>query len=294
MILASIDIGSNAARLLIMKADPYGTGTNTDFTKLNLVRIPLQLGFDVFETGFISPEKIKMFIQTMQVFKNLMEIYKVEHYRACATSAMRDAKNGSKIKKTIRKKTKIEIDIISGDEEAGILLENHTINTGQQLFIDVGGGSTELTLFNDTAIVAKQSFNVGTIRILNQLNYDDAWQAMKSFVKTHVAQSANLQLVGSGGNINKIFSISKQKEGKPLSRNFIKQLHQNMAPLPIEERIHQFNIREDRANVIVPAMHIYLSVMKWSNCNDILVPKVGLADAIIKKLYFQQIKNTVI
>lgn len=290
MILASIDIGSNAARLLIMKADPYGSGTDTDFTKLNLVRIPLQLGFDVFETGFISPEKTKMFIQTMQVFKNLMEIYKVEHYRACATSAMRDAKNGSKIKKTIRKKTKIDIDIISGDEEAGILLENHTINSGQQLFIDVGGGSTELTLFNDTAIVAKQSFNVGTIRILNKLNYDDAWQEMKAFVKSHATPESNMQLVGSGGNINKIFSISKQKEGKPLSRNFIKQLHQKMATLPIDERIHLFNIREDRANVIVPAMHIYLSVMKWSNCNDILVPKVGLADAIIKKLYFQQIK----
>ncbi len=288
MILASIDIGSNAARLLIMKADPYGSGTDTDFTKLNLVRIPLQLGFDVFETGIISPEKVKMFIQTMQVFKNLMEIYKVEHYRACATSAMRDAKNGAKIKKAIRKKTKIDVEIISGDEEAGILLENHTLNTGYQLFIDVGGGSTELTLFNDQIILAKQSFNVGTIRILNELNYDEAWQKMKEFVKTHTQNLTQLQLVGSGGNINKIFSISKQKEGKPISRNFIKQLHTKMADLPIEERIHQFNIREDRANVIVPAMHIYLSVMKWSNCSDILVPQMGLADAIIKKLYSEK------
>jgi exopolyphosphatase/guanosine-5'-triphosphate,3'-diphosphate pyrophosphatase len=283
MKLASIDIGSNAARLLIAEIK-----SPTDYSKLNLLRIPLQLGFDVFETGQISPAKKEVFIKTMKVFKDLMDIYKVQDFRICATSAMRDAQNASEITHEIKELTELEIEVISGDEEASILYENHLSSNLHdqpfQAFVDVGGGSTEITLYGNQKLIKKHSFNIGTIRILNDHSPDEEWQKMKEFCKTHL-KSQPFQLIGSGGNINKIFSMSKTKEGEPVSLNFIKKLHQNLSKLSLDQRIAQFNLRSDRANVIVPALHIYSNIMKWGACKEIFVPKIGLADGIVKKLY---------
>lgn len=288
MRLASIDIGSNAARLLIAEIK-----SPTEYSKLNLLRIPLQLGFDVFETGKISPEKTEIFIKTMQVFKELMEIYKVEDYRICATSAMRDASNAKDVVGKIEISTGLKIEIISGDEEASILYENHLSSNLSdepfQAFMDVGGGSTEITLYGNQQLIKKHSFNIGTIRVLNDHSSDFEWQQMKEFCKTHL-KSQSFQLIGSGGNINKIFSMSKNKDGEPVSLNFIKKLHSALEPLTLDERVQQFNLREDRANVIVPALHIFLHIMKWGGCNQIFVPKIGLADAIVKKLYASKIQ----
>lgn len=283
MKLASIDIGSNAARLLIADIK-----SPTDFSKLNLLRIPLQLGFDVFETGKISPEKKELFIKTMKVFKDLMNIYNVEDFRICATSAMRDAENAEEITRVILENTGLTVEIISGDEEASILYENHLSSNlhdePYQAFVDVGGGSTEITLYGNQKLIQKHSFNIGTIRILNDHSPDEEWQQMKEFCKTHL-KSQPFQLIGSGGNINKIFSMSKTKEGEPVGLNFIKKLHQNLSKLSLEQRIRQYNLRADRANVIVPALHIYSNIMKWGDCKEIYVPKIGLADGIVKKLY---------
>lgn len=283
MKLASIDIGSNAARLLIAEIK-----SPTNYSKLNLLRIPLQLGFDVFESGKISPEKTELFIKTMQVFKELMEIYNVQDYRICATSAMRDASNSLEVIGKIGNKTGLNIEIISGDEEASILYENHLSSNLHdspfQAFVDVGGGSTEITLYGNKRLIEKHSFNVGTIRVLNDHSPDFEWQQMKVFCKSHL-KSQNFQLIGSGGNINKIFSMSKNKEGEPVSLNFINKMHQILEPLTVDQRIQQFNLRADRANVIVPALHIFMHIMKWGNCNQIFVPKIGLGDAIVKKLY---------
>lgn len=289
VIIAGIDIGSNAARLLISNATKYKKGQD-DFIKLNLVRIPLQLGIDVFQNGEIGEKKAENFIKTMETFKTLMEIYEVEYFRAVATSAMRDAKNGELLAKKIKKKTGIHIEIISGQEEASILYENHLshylVSGDRQLLIDVGGGSTEITLYVDNTVVQKQSFNIGTIRLLNQQVSTEHWQEMKSFVKQNIKGIQGLQAIGSGGNINKLFSISKTKEGSPLSYRFIQQQLKKMEPLSVEERIHEFNLRIDRASVIVPAMNIYLSIMKWGDIKQIYVPKIGLADAIVKHLYY--------
>jgi len=289
VIIAGIDIGSNAARLLISKATNYKKG-QIDFNKINLVRIPLQLGIDVFQNGEIGTQKAENFIKTMETFKTLMEIYEVDHYRAVATSAMRDAKNGESIARKIKKRTGIDIEIISGQEEASILYENHLshylVSGDRQLFIDVGGGSTEITLYVDNTVVQKQSFNIGTIRMLNEQVDANHWQEMKSFVKQNIKGIEGLQAIGSGGNINKLFSMSKTKEGSPLSYRFIQQQHKKMAHLSVEERIHEFNLRMDRASVIVPAMNIYLSIMKWGDIKQIYVPKIGLADAIVKHLYY--------
>ncbi len=283
MKLASIDIGSNAARLLIAEIK-----SPTDYSKLNLLRIPLQLGFDVFENGRISPEKKDLFIKTMKVFKDLMTIYSVEDFRICATSAMRDAENAEEITQEIKEITGLEIEVISGDEEASILYENHLSSNlhdePYQAFVDVGGGSTEITLYGNQKLIKKHSFNIGTIRILNDHSPDEEWQLMKEFCKTHL-KSQPFQLIGSGGNINKIFSMSKMKDGEPVGLNFIKKLHQNLTSLSLDERIKLYNLRMDRANVIVPALHIYLNIMKWGACKEIYVPKIGLADGMVKKLY---------
>lgn len=289
VIIAGIDIGSNAARILITNAIKYNKG-HIDFNKLNLLRIPLQLGIDVFKNGEIGEKKVEKFIKTMESFKTLMEIYEVKHYRAVATSAMRDAKNGEYLAKQIKKKTGINIEIISGQEEASILYENHLshylVSGDRQLFIDVGGGSTEFTLYVDNTVVQKQSFNIGTIRLLNEQVNADYWQEMKSFVKQNIKGIQGLQVIGSGGNINKLFSMSKTKEGSPLSYRFIQQQFKKMEPLTTKERIHQFNLKIDRASVIVPAMNIYLSIMKWGDIKQIYVPKIGLADAIVKHLFY--------
>lgn len=288
MILAAIDIGSNAARLLISEASVYKDGT-VDYTKLTLLRIPLRLGFDVFSTGVISDKKKKKLLDTIRIYKMLMDIYEVQSYKACATSAMRDAANGKEIMKEIKADTGIQIDIITGMEEATILYETHIAdnlnNINSYLYIDVGGGSTEVTLFAKGQTIFKESFNIGTIRMLNEQVTEEQWEHMKWYIKTHVKDYQPLDAIGTGGNINKIFSLSKRKEGKPLPLELIKDYHKELSASTVEERMHLYNLRSDRADVIVPALQIYSSIMRWAGAEEIYVPKIGLADGLIRVLY---------
>lgn len=290
MILAAIDIGSNAARLLVSEVSVYKDGT-VDYTKLTLLRIPLRLGFDVFETGEISEDKKKQLIETMKVYKLLMEIYKVESYRACATSAMRDASNGDVIRQEIKKVTGIDVNIIAGQEEANIIYETHIaehlLSGKSYLYVDVGGGSTEVTLFADNHIIFKESFNIGTIRLLNNQVSSEQWEHMKWCIKNHVKGYQPVVAIGTGGNINKVFSISKRKEGKPLPLELLKDYHRELNASSVEERKHLYQLRSDRADVIVPALEIYIAIMRWAGAEEIHVPKIGLADGLIRMQYAQ-------
>ncbi len=288
MILAAIDIGSNAARLLITETSFYKDGT-VDFTKLNLLRIPLRLGMDVFDKGYVSDEKKKKLIETLKTYKLLMNIYDVQAFKACATSAMRDAANGPEILREIKEETGLDINIISGDEEANIIYETHIAEnlnrTKSYMYIDVGGGSTEITMFSQNQIQFKQSFNIGTIRLLNNKVTDEQWDLMKRYVKTYARTCQPLEAIGTGGNINKIFSISKRKEGRPLSLQLLRDYYKELSSVPMAERKHLYHFHDDRADVIVPALQIYTSVMRWANAEEIYVPKIGLADGLIKVLY---------
>lgn len=288
MILAAIDIGSNAARLLITETSVYKDGT-VDYTKLNLLRVPLRLGFDVFDKGIISGERKKKLVDTIRTYKLLMGIYQVEAVKACATSAMRDASNGIAILKEIEDETGIEIKIITGQEEANVIYETHIaenlIAGRSYMYVDVGGGSTEVTLFSDDHIVFKESFNIGTIRLLHKQVTDEQWEHMKWYIKTHTKDYQPVEAIGSGGNINKIFSISKRREGKPLPLELLKDYHKELSYSTVEERKHIYNLRGDRADVIVPALQIYIAVMRWANADEIYVPKIGLADGLVKILY---------
>lgn len=289
-VIAAIDIGSNAARQLIVSAKPYADG-NVDYTKLNLLRIPLRLGIDVFDKGYITPEREEMMMNTMKTYKLLMDIYKVEHYKACATSAMRDAQNGAQIIERIKQETGIEIEIITGAQEANIIYETHIADKltkdESYLYIDVGGGSTEITLYNKDKIVFKESFNIGTIRMLNDSVTPEQWEDFRNFIKASAKDIKNIKAIGTGGNINKIFSLSKQKEGKPLRIDLLREYHKELSTASIEERMHIYNIREDRADVIVPALYIYISVMRWAGAQEILVPKIGLSDGLVRMQYHQ-------
>lgn len=294
MILAAIDIGSNAARLLISEVSVYKDGT-TDYTKLTLLRIPLRLGFDVFSNGIISDAKKKKLKDTIRVYKMLMDIYEVEALHACATSAMRDAANGKQIMQEIKQETGVEIQIISGMEEASILYETHIADNMNDdksyLYIDVGGGSTEVTLYANNHTIFKESFNIGTIRLLNDGVTDEQWEHMKWYIKTHVKDYQPLVAIGTGGNINKIFSLSKRKEGKPLPLELIKDYYKELSASSVEERMHLYNLRSDRADVIVPALQIYSSVMRWAGAEEIYVPKIGLADGLVRMLYEKKRKE---
>jgi exopolyphosphatase/guanosine-5'-triphosphate,3'-diphosphate pyrophosphatase len=296
LILAAIDIGSNAARLLITEAAEYKDGT-VDFTKLNLLRIPLRLGFDVFDNGAITDGKKKKLLDTIKAYKLLMDIYGVEAVKACATSAMRDASNSKEILAEISKETGIDIHIITGQDEANIIYETHiaeNLNTEKSyMYIDVGGGSTEVTLFSDNHVIFKESFNIGTIRLLHEKVTDEQWEHMKWFIKTNVKDYGPIEAIGSGGNINKIFSISKRKEGKPLTLELLKDYYKELSASTVDERKHLYNLRSDRADVIVPALQIYTALMRWADAEEIYVPKIGLADGLVKILYKEMIEKTV-
>ncbi len=288
LILAAIDIGSNAARLLITQVEKDAKN-NVSFNKLNLIRVPLRLGFDVFELGEISELKLVMMIQTMKAFRHLINAYKVDHYTACATSAMRDAKNAPKILAAIKKECGLDIEVISGDKEANLVYENHVAENMDKdhtyLYVDVGGGSTEVSFFSNGILVFKKSFNIGNIRILKNLVTDTLWDEMKEVIKAVTKGHNDVVAIGSGGNINKVFSLSKKKEGKSLSIELIKDYYKELSSVSLEERISKYNLREDRADVIVPALQIYSNIMRWANAEEIYVPKIGLADGLIRHLY---------
>lgn len=288
LLLAAIDIGSNAARLLINEVGP-GEDDEPEFTKINLVRVPLRLGFDVFDTGFISPERTAMLIETMKSYRHLLNAYQVQHYIACATSAMRDARNASDVLGRVKDETGFDIEVVSGEKEATLIYENHFAETfgktGSFVYIDVGGGSTELTMFTNGRLQAKRSFDIGTIRLLKGMVGQGQWDDMKEFLKDHTKGLKDIRAIGSGGNINKIFSLSRKKEGKPLELEQLRDYHRELGSIPVERRMKLYKLREDRADVIVPALSIYINAMRWSGCNEIHVPKIGLADGLIHHLY---------
>ena len=284
MRLAAIDIGSNAARLLI--TDVIKTPQQKeDFVKLSLVRVPLRLGFDVFDTGAISQEKKERFIKTIQSYQLLLDVYQVDHYISAATSAMRDATNAAEILAEVKQRTGISIEVITGQQEASYIYENHFaegLNKDETyLYVDVGGGSTELTFFSDGKMVAKESFNIGTIRMLKNQVEEKHWTQMKKFIKEIASGMHHITVIGSGGNINKVFSLSKKKEGKPLNLELLRNYYKEFSSLTLAERMALYHFREDRADVIVPALLIYINVMRWADADEIYVPKIGLADGLI-------------
>jgi exopolyphosphatase / guanosine-5'-triphosphate,3'-diphosphate pyrophosphatase len=288
MRLAAIDIGSNAARLLISDvSDDFG---KPEFNKINLVRVPLRLGFDVFDKKEISPEKTDMILHTIKAYKHLIQAYGVDHIKAAATSAMRDAVNAAAIIGRVREETGIEIEVISGGSEASLIYENHIAENLDKehayLYIDVGGGSTELTFFAGNSLLFSASFNIGTIRLLKNQVTVSTWDAMKEYIRRETANYTDkIIAIGSGGNINKIFSISKRKEGKSLHIELLKDYYKEFSSFSLEDRMRLYKMREDRADVIVPALQIYVNVMRWANAQEIFVPKIGLADGLIQHLY---------
>ena len=288
MRLAAIDIGSNAARLLISDVIP-GTKGRPEFVKVALVRVPLRLGFDVFDKAEITPLKAEKLLKTIKAYKYLLDVYDVRHLKACATSAMRDARNSDEIIRKVKSETGIDIKIISGQEEASFIYENHIAegmtDVESYLYIDVGGGSTELTFFSDGKLIFKESFNIGTIRLLKNQVTELLWDEMKEFIKLKTKGYHHVTAIGSGGNINKIFSLSKRKEGKPLPLDLLRDYFKEFSNLSVPQRISLYKLREDRADVIVPALLIYINVMRWADAQEIFVPKIGLADGLIYTLY---------
>lgn len=288
MKLAAIDIGSNAARLLITEVIEDDNKI-VSFNKVTLVRVPLRLGFDVFETGVISPKKVGLFLETMKAFNHLINAFEIKHYKACATSAMREAINAKEITQIIKKETGIKIDIISGSQEASYVFENHiaeNLDTNKSyLYIDVGGGSTELTFYSKNKMIFKHSFEIGTIRILKNKVKEEHWEEMKDFIKKRMQNHGEITAIGSGGNINKVYSLSNRKDNKSLSIDLLRNYYKNIGSLSLEERMAEYNLKDDRADVIIPALQIYINVMKWADAEEIYVPKIGLVDGLVQHLW---------
>ena len=286
---AAIDIGSNAVRLLVSTITEQKGREEIDFRKTSLVRVPIRLGEDVFKESIISEKNIERMVDTMQAFNLLMKSHGIEKYKACATSAMREARNGAEVVEKIKAKTGVEIEIIDGNHEAAIIaatdLHELIKNDCNYLYVDVGGGSTEYTLYSGGKTVASRSFKIGTVRLLNNLVEDGTWEEMEKWVRETTKPYKDIDLIGSGGNINNIFKTSGKKEGKPLSLAYIKKYNELLNSLSYEERVMDLKLKSDRADVIIPASKIYLSSMKWARADNIFVPKIGLADGIIKSLY---------
>ena len=285
---AAIDIGSNAIRLLIANVIEQEGGP-TLFRKNALVRVPIRLGEDVFMNGEISIKNQERMEDAMKAFRLLMNAHQVLEYRACATSAMRDARNGIAFAKTLKKKTNISIDIIDGEEEAKIIaatdLNSFIKEDRTYIYVDVGGGSTEITIYHMGNVIASKSFKIGTVRLLNDLVSQEDWDIMKKWITLKCEEYPNIDLIGSGGNINKVFKLSAKKPGKTLSYLFLTQFYKELKNMSYDERIIKLELNPDRADVIIPAIRIYLQAMKSSKAKQIIVPKIGLADGIIKSLY---------
>lgn len=283
---AAIDIGSNAVRLLI--ADINKTEYGYSFKKNTLVRVPLRLGDDAFLDHHISERKTEYLLKTMAAFKNLMDVYHVTEYLACATSAMREAANGADIIKKVKQGTGIDLEIIEGQREANIIYSNHIEENldikKSYLYIDVGGGSTELSVFVNRVPVASKSFDIGTIRILDNQDKDETWEDMKNWVKENTKNLKNMAGIGTGGNINKLFRMSDEKEGNPLTFLKLKDLYNKLNGYSLKERINVLGLNPDRADVIIPACEIYITLLKWTGIKQVYVPKVGMVDGIINLL----------
>lgn len=288
--LGAIDIGSNGVRLLISNVLEED-GKPPIFSKSSLVRVPIRLGADVFSNGEISTENIERLSDAMKAYYLLMKVNKVEKFRACATSAMREAKNGHAVAYEIAQKTGVMIDIINGEEEASIIANTDlpTVISPEKnyIYIDVGGGSTEFTLYEKGKEIGSKSFPIGTVRLLNDMVNAQTWKEVELWIKTHTKDLKDIEAVGSGGNINRIFKDSGRKKGNPLTLKFMKDYLKYVSSFNYEERVRELELNPDRADVITHATRIYINAMKWSKANHIIVPRVGLSDGIVRSLYFQ-------
>ncbi|MDG2150698.1 MAG: ethanolamine ammonia-lyase reactivating factor EutA [Polaribacter sp.] len=289
----AIDIGSNAIRLLISNVI-VSDDKEPQFKKSSLVRVPIRLGADAFTSGIISEQNVRRMIDAIEAFKLLMNVHGVKTYKACATSAMREAKNGSEIVEKIKIQTGVKVDIIGGKEEAAIisstdlnqLIEgNHTY-----LYVDVGGGSTEITVFTRGKIITSKSFKIGTVRLLKnkKSTNKEIFSNVEKWIKKNTSDLKKVSLIGSGGNINKLFKMSGRTEGKPISYIYLNAQYQFLKQMSFDERVSELSLNPDRADVIIPATKIYLSAMKWSGARKIYVPKIGLSDGIIKSLFYNK------
>jgi exopolyphosphatase/guanosine-5'-triphosphate,3'-diphosphate pyrophosphatase len=289
---AAIDIGSNAMRLLISNIVEV-TEKPTQFSKSSLVRVPIRLGQDAFTVGEISEENIDRMLDAMTAYRLLMKVHKVEKYLAFATSAMREAYNGKEVVELIKKKVGIDIEIIDGKKEAAIIASTDLkflLKTDETyLYVDVGGGSTEFSLFNNGKMVVSKSFRVGTVRLLNNMVHEIVWHEIEKWIKCNTQDYDHVSLIGSGGNINKLFKMSGKPQEKPLSYMYINSQYASLNAMTYEQRISELGLNEDRADVIIPAVKIYLNAMKWSRAQNIYVPKIGLSDGIIKAMYYGKI-----
>ncbi|WP_117879330.1 Ppx/GppA phosphatase family protein [Aureibaculum luteum] len=285
---AAIDIGSNAVRLLVSNVIVQ-ENSPTHYRKSSLVRVPVRLGADAFTTGVISENNQNRMINTMKAFKLLMDVHGVEKYKACATSAMREAKNGQEVIEKIYKESGVNIDIINGKTEAAIIsatdLNELILGDKSYLYVDVGGGSTELTFFSNGKIIASKSFKMGTVRTIDKETHKEINKKIKSWIENKSEGLTKIALIGSGGNINKIFKMSTRAEGKPLSYIYMRAHYKFLKQMTYEQLISELGLNPDRADVIIPASKIYINAMKWSGAKNIYVPKIGLADGIIKALH---------
>jgi len=291
---AAIDIGSNAVRLLISNVIEE-KGKPVVFKKNSLVRVPIRLGADVFIKGRISKENTQRMLDTMLAFKLLMKSHKVEKYKACATSAMRESNNGNDVVSAVLEHSGVSIDVIDGEEEAAIIAAtdlNKFIDLEKiYLYVDVGGGSTEFSVISKGKQIASRSFKIGTVRLLNDMVKKESWAELNQWIKDNTGQYEKISVIGSGGNINKIFKVSGKALGKPLTYFYLTSYYNTLQSYSYEERITELSLNQDRADVIIPAMRIYLFAMKWSGAKHIYVPKIGLADGIIKSIYFNTVSS---
>lgn len=291
---AAIDIGSNAIRLLISNVI-IDNDKEPQFKKSSLVRVPIRLGADAFVTGLISKENIERMTDAMKAFNLLMNVHGVEKYKACATSAMREATNGQEVVQIILEKTGIEIDVIDGKKEAAIIFStdlSELIESDQSyLYVDVGGGSTEFTIFSKGRIINSKSFKMGTVRLMNNSKSENKviFKEVQHWIEENTKNIKKISLIGSGGNINKIFKMSGRTIGKPISYIYLNAQYQFLKKMSYKDRISELSLNPDRADVIIPATKIYLSAMKWSGARKVFVPKIGLSDGIIKSLYYKKL-----
>lgn len=289
---AAIDIGSNAVRLLI--ADILEKKDEVVYTKNTLLRVPLRLGDDAFIDKHISAAKFQDMVKTMRSFRNLMDVYKVTDYMACATSAMRDSDNGAEVVKACQEEG-IDIQIIDGGVEAKIIYNSYLSNTIDKnkvyLYIDVGGGSTEITLFANGELVDSCSFNLGTIRILDNQDQPETWDNMRRWVKEKTKGHKNIYGIGTGGNINKLSRIANAKGDNPMTYAKLKAIFDHLNSFSLKDRIHELGLRSDRADVIIPAAEIFLTIMKVGHLKNIVAPRVGLVDGIIQTLIDKNFNN---
>ncbi len=290
----AIDIGSNAIRLLITTVIEQ-KNKETKFKKTSLIRVPIRLGADVFTKCEISDVNFDRMVDSLNAFKLLMKAHNIVKYRACATSAMREATNGKEITEKLLKETGINIEIIDGDDEAKIIastdLKTYLVHDKTFLYVDVGGGSTELTIFSEGKTVISRSFKNGTVRLINNLVDESMWQEMKNWIKENTSKYNHITLLGTGGNINSTYKFSGIKLGTPMSYKYLIEYFNEVSSMSYEDRISKLNMNPDRADVIIPALRIYISAMKWSGAEEVYVPKIGLTDGIIRSLYNEKLKR---